>query len=105
MTNDISIWERWSPASRIAACSAKPANTDWNTVSAITQTWDGSTWQPSANSSYNTTASTSECRFQCAANYSFNGEICVANSCSATAPTANSTVCNDGGTPTTPNQI
>ncbi|MGI6394001.1 MAG: hypothetical protein ACOX2F_04635 [bacterium] len=60
------------------SCSAKPVNTDWNTVSTITQTWSGGQWTPSTTTSYNETPSTSECRFICKTNYSWDGFACEA---------------------------
>ncbi|MBR6421466.1 LamG domain-containing protein [bacterium] len=67
--------------SHSADCSAKPANTDWNTVSSITQTWNGSSWQPSATSVYNTTASSTECRYKCINSFHTenSGVSCVSN--------------------------
>ncbi len=62
---------------RTQSCSSKPANTVWNTVSSITQTYDGSSWSPSATSSFNKTGSTSQCRYKCATNYEWNGSTCV----------------------------
>lgn len=61
-------------------CAAKPAvGTVWNTVPSYTQTWNGSAWTP-ANSvtAYNTTPSTTDCRYRCALNYTWNGTSCVA---------------------------
>ena len=63
---------------RTQNCSAKPANTVWNTVSEIIQTWNGSSWSPSTTSSYNETASNQYCRYKCAYNdYEWNGTQCV----------------------------
>ncbi|MEI6596804.1 MAG: hypothetical protein WCL13_01155 [bacterium] len=61
----------------IAACTAKPTSTDWNTSSTVLQTWNGSVWQPSNLSSYNITAGI--CKFKCQAGYSWNGSACIAN--------------------------
>jgi len=54
------------------ACSLKPANSVWNSVSAITQTrtYNTSTktwwaWWPTLTSSHNLTASTTSCNFVC----------------------------------------
>ena len=77
----------WSNASascvaqtRRENCSEPPANAEWNTVSAITQTWSGSAWLPVTDSVYNETASTEECRFKCKENYEWDGEneVCTA---------------------------
>ncbi|MGI6395145.1 MAG: EGF domain-containing protein [bacterium] len=59
-------------------CGAKPANTDWNTVSKITQTWSGGVWSPTTTSSYSTAPSETECRFVCKINYNWNGSACLA---------------------------
>ena len=45
---------------RTQNCSSKPSNTVWNTASSITQTWNGSTWEPSATTTHNDTPSTDE---------------------------------------------
>ena len=60
-------------AKQTVNCTAKPANTVWNTVSTVTQTWTGSAWSPSNTSTYNTTASTTECRYKCASGYHWWG--------------------------------
>jgi hypothetical protein len=66
---------------RIVNCTGLPANASWNTVTSITQTRNGTTWMPSAEGTYNMTASTTECRFKCNANYTWNSnsKTCVAN--------------------------
>ena len=53
-------------------CSGLPENAQWNTVSTITQTWDGESWYPSSIASYNETPSQTECRFKCIENYEYN---------------------------------
>lgn len=63
-------------AKQTVNCTAKPANTVWNTVSTVTQTWTGSAWSPSNTSTYNTTASTTECRYKCASGYYRDGSSC-----------------------------
>ena len=58
-------------------CAAKPATgTEWNTVHEYVQTWDGNAdagagaWTPAdTTTSYDTAASTTECRYQCASGY------------------------------------
>ena len=60
-------------------CTGLPANAQWNTASSITQTWNGSSWQPTTTGSYNTTASSAECRFKCKTNYTWDGSKCAAN--------------------------
>jgi hypothetical protein len=71
-------------------CSAKPANTDWNTVASYAQTWNGSAWNPASSSvTYNTTGSASECRYKCSTGYHWNSgsASCDANVISCTLPT------------------
>jgi hypothetical protein len=50
---------------------------EWNNVSQITQTWNGSTWAPSTAGTYNTSSSSSECRFKCKTNYERKSNSCV----------------------------
>ena len=70
-----------SKCKREQSCSSKPANTVWNTVSTIEQTWNGTSWQPSTASEYNTSGSTQYCRFKCvSADYDWNGSTCQSNS-------------------------
>ncbi|HAI74320.1 MAG TPA: hypothetical protein DCS28_03210 [Candidatus Moranbacteria bacterium] len=65
---------------QIADCSTnKPANTVWNTVFKITQTWNGTSWTPSTNSIYNITPSETRCRYKCAENYTWYGNSCEAS--------------------------
>ena len=56
---------------RVGNCTGLPGNAEWNTVSSITQTWNGSSWEPPTTGSYNTTPSTKECRFRCKSFYSW----------------------------------
>ena len=65
-----------SKCTRTQNCSSKPANTVWNTVSSITQTWNGSSWQPVATSSYNASGSSQYCYYKCAEGYEWNGSAC-----------------------------
>ena len=62
---------------QVKNCTEIPANAEWNTVSTITQTWNGTSWAPSTNTTYNETASSSECRFKCAENYTYENSQCV----------------------------
>lgn len=55
-----------------ATCTGLPEYAEWNTVSTITQTWDGDDWEPTSAGSYSETASSTECRFQCIENYNWN---------------------------------
>lgn len=57
---------------RQQSCSGLPSNASWNTASSIQQTWNGSVWSPSDEGVYNTTPSTSECRFVCNSGYVWN---------------------------------
>ena len=71
--NDIEIGD-----TREASCTGLPANASWNSVSSITQTWNGTEWVPSTDAAFSTTASTTKCRFICNQNYSWNDSECVA---------------------------
>ena len=61
------------------ACSAKPSNTVYNTVSSITQTWNGSTWLPTTAGTYNEIPSTTQCRYKCSLTYHWDGSTCIAD--------------------------
>ena len=60
-----------------ANCTGLPVNAQWNTVSSITQTYDGETWYPSTEGVYDTNPSTSRCRYKCASGYDWSGNQCV----------------------------
>ena len=62
------------PKSTVTQCSEKKPNSEWNSVSRISQTWDGEKWVPSATSVYSMTESETECRFKCKEHYSWNSE-------------------------------
>ncbi|HNT28549.1 MAG TPA: DUF1566 domain-containing protein, partial [bacterium] len=67
-----------APDTRTFYCAAKPVNADWNTVDSYEQTWDGAAWVPDDSvTAYNATASTTACRFKCAAGYYWNGDSCI----------------------------
>ncbi|NUJ97264.1 hypothetical protein HGA92_00575 [Candidatus Gracilibacteria bacterium] len=69
-------------STQTGTCTGLPTtNASWNTVSSITQTWNGSTWTPSTTGTYNASASTSECRFKCTTGYTWNGSSCVNLAC------------------------
>ena len=55
---------------RQAACEGLPENAEWNTVSEITQTWNGTGWEPSSQGSYGN-SSTERCHFHCKENYNW----------------------------------
>lgn len=62
---------------RVEPCQTPlPENTVWNSVSSITQTWDGADWYPSTIPSYNTEPSENECRYKCASGFDWNGSSC-----------------------------
>ena len=67
-------------ATQSANCTGLPANAEWNTVSTITQTWNGSSWQPTTTGSFSNTASTTECRYKCKKNYTLTNSVCKADS-------------------------
>lgn len=60
-------------------CPTPPSNAIPNTATTITRTWDPVAWDyfPSWDLSYNETPSTTECRFMCAPNFTWNGSSCV----------------------------
>jgi len=65
-------------------CAEKPGGTAtvWNTVSSYTQNWNGSAWLPAdSTTTYNETASTTECRYKCADMHLWNGSNCVLQEC------------------------
>lgn len=66
-----------SQQSRAVSCSGLPSNASWNSVSKILQSYTGSSWTPSSTGSYNTTPSTTECRFKCNSGYVWNGSACI----------------------------
>ncbi len=87
-------------ATQQVTCTGLPSNAQWNTASSITQTWNGSSWQPTTTGSFNNTASTSECRYKCKTNYNWNSST---STCDAATQQANcsskpaNTVWNDNG--------
>ena len=76
-------YRRCDPETRKADCGEAPANAEWNIYHEITQTWeeDGENggFAPSTERTYNEIPSPNECRFKCKTNYTWNGEICDAN--------------------------
>ncbi len=81
-------------------CSNIPENAVYNTVDEITQTWNGEEWIPTNESYFSETSSTTECRYKCSTNYSWNNSnsTCVLTTQQGTcsAKPAN-TVWNDNG--------
>ena len=59
---------------RYIACEGLPENAVWNSVFGISQSLDGEEWYPSNIGSFNKIASTTECRFICATNYSWDAD-------------------------------
>ena len=57
---------------KTTSCTGLPEKAVWNTVSTINQIWDGSAWVPSRSGIYNETGSSTECRFKCDTDYSWN---------------------------------
>lgn len=60
-----------------AECKGLPENAEWNAVSTITQTWNGTNWIPSEIGIHNTASSSSECRFKCYEEFTWDGYECV----------------------------
>ena len=55
-----------SKCTRTADCQEPlPGNAVWNSVTTITQTWNGIGWYPSTTAGYNTEPSDNECSFKC----------------------------------------
>ncbi|MBP5405950.1 DUF1566 domain-containing protein [bacterium] len=63
--------------SKKTPCANLPENAVWNSASEITQTWDGSMWEPSRFGIYDEEASTTECRFKCKEKYKWDGAKCA----------------------------
>ena len=63
--------------SRDMECSGLPEHGDWNSVSVITQTWNGNDWSPSSEAVYDETVSTIECRFRCKGGYVWKDQKCL----------------------------
>ena len=75
--SDTSSDEDSQPTTKVTECTGLPENGEWNYVSAISQSWNGTERVPSETSSYNEEKSNSECRFVCKTNYSWNGTACL----------------------------
>lgn len=72
---------------KVSNCTGLPKNAVWNTAETISQIWNGSSWTPTTTGTYNETASTTQCRFKCAPNYTWNGTNCTIPQCSSTSST------------------
>ena len=64
-------------ATKPATCYGLPDNAEWNTVSQITQSWNGAEWVPSAEGSYDTNADMSGCMFKCKTGYKWTNSECI----------------------------
>lgn len=73
------------PDTRTKECENLPENAEWNTASSITQTWNGSEWEPANAGIYGETASTNECFFKCKENYNWNFGFSVCEAATRTA--------------------
>ncbi len=63
-------------ATQTATCYGLPENAEWNSVSEITQSWNGTEWSPNAEGSYDKVSSSEECRFKCKNGYKWNESKC-----------------------------
>jgi hypothetical protein len=71
----------WNSSSCVAdtrtyTCTGNPANSSWNTVSSITQTWNGTDWTPAGTANYGG-PSTTECYYTCDSGYTYSGGSCI----------------------------
>ncbi|MDD3302855.1 MAG: InlB B-repeat-containing protein, partial [Candidatus Gracilibacteria bacterium] len=75
-----------SANTQVVACTGKVANSSYNTASSITQTWNGTSWLPTNVAVYNTTASTTACRYACSTGYHTedSGTSCISDTKSCT---------------------
>ena len=72
-------------------CTGLPENASWNTVSSITQTWNGYSWTPDTKGYYNISPSTSQCRFKCNDDHYYHDDKCVTPCTEGICNIANST--------------
>lgn len=68
-----------TPNTKTVNCYNLADNAQWNTVSKILQTWNGGAWLPGEEGTYNTNASTSECRYKCKTGFGWDGDFCMAS--------------------------
>ncbi len=83
---------------RTAECRGLPENAKWNTVSSITQKFDGEKWTPDTAGSYNEEPSETECRFKCRNGLPWNGTGCVPESGFPECSRENNGACEDSST-------
>ena len=63
---------------RIAECTGLPENSEWNSVSSITQkSEDGENWSPAAEGEYRYLACSKSCCFKCIENYVWFDNECL----------------------------
>ncbi len=60
-------------------CEGLPENAFWNTVDEISQTWNGSKWEPSTAGSYDSEPTTTECKYRCDDEYTLYNNVCAEN--------------------------
>lgn len=72
-------WTTCQENTRDRNCTWLPNNSQWNTVSNITQTWNWLSWEPTTTSIYDVAESTVGCRYKCVEWYQYNSEywVCV----------------------------
>lgn len=68
-----------TPETRTKECEDLPENAEWNSVSEITQTWNGEDWEPSNQGTFNEETSETECRFKCKEDYFWNDSKCLSD--------------------------
>ena len=75
---------------RDAECTGLPANAEWNTVSSITQHWNGYSWEPDTTGTFSKTPATDRCRYMCSDGYFPNSATneCI-NPCKCSIPHSN----------------
>ncbi|MEF2175386.1 MAG: FISUMP domain-containing protein, partial [Candidatus Absconditabacteria bacterium] len=61
---------------RQVSCT-KPANSVYNTLEQITQTYDGENWLPTNAGVYSEIGSSTECKFKCVDDFSLQGNQCI----------------------------
>ena len=73
--NDTYHWENsecTSDTKTNVYCEGLPYNASWNTTGSITQTWNGSGWEPSNTGEFSEDACTDKCCFKCNENFNWN---------------------------------
>lgn len=53
------------PQPRTVECTGLPENAQWNSVSSITQTYNGARWEPDSEGVFDEEPSTENCRYKC----------------------------------------